>query len=49
VKVTWQEWIREAESPARVAEKPEALDGLLVLDCAVTSWAGSSASSARKW
>src|SRR5581483_9920783 len=31
----WREWVREAEDPARVAEKPEALDDLLVLDCSV--------------
>jgi len=28
----WEEWIRSAEDPARVADKPEALDDLLVLD-----------------
>jgi hypothetical protein len=28
----WEEWIRQAEDPARVADKPEALDDLLVLD-----------------
>lgn len=28
----WAEWIRAAEDPARVSEKPEALDDLLVLD-----------------
>ncbi len=28
----WEEWIRQAEDPSRVADKPEALDDLLVLD-----------------
>ncbi len=28
----WDDWIRAAEDPARVADKPEALDDLLVLD-----------------
>lgn len=30
--MTWYDWIREAEDPARVSEKPEALDDLMVLD-----------------
>ncbi len=29
---TWQEWVRGAEDPDRVHDKPEALDDLLVLD-----------------
>jgi len=29
---SWYEWIKAAEDPARVSEKPEALDELLVLD-----------------
>jgi len=32
VRPSWAEWIRAAEDPARVADKPEALDDLLVLD-----------------
>jgi hypothetical protein len=36
----WREWIRHAEDPARVAEKPEALDDLLVLDCSVGHYGG---------
>jgi crotonobetainyl-CoA:carnitine CoA-transferase CaiB-like acyl-CoA transferase len=36
----WREWIREAEDPARVSEKPEALDDLLVLDCSVAHYGG---------
>jgi crotonobetainyl-CoA:carnitine CoA-transferase CaiB-like acyl-CoA transferase len=31
-RVPWEEWIRAAEDPARAADKPEALDDLLVLD-----------------
>lgn len=30
--MSWAEWIRAAEDPARASEKPEALDDLLVLD-----------------
>jgi crotonobetainyl-CoA:carnitine CoA-transferase CaiB-like acyl-CoA transferase len=36
----WSEWIRQAGDPARAAEKPEALDGLLVLDCSVAHYGG---------
>lgn len=36
----WREWIRHAEDPARVSEKPEALDDLLVLDCSVAHYGG---------
>jgi crotonobetainyl-CoA:carnitine CoA-transferase CaiB-like acyl-CoA transferase len=36
----WSEWIREAEDPARVSEKPESLDGLLVLDCSESHYGG---------
>ena len=36
----WADWARAAEDPRRVAEKPEALDGLLVLDCAVAHYGG---------
>jgi CoA:oxalate CoA-transferase len=36
----WREWIRQAEAPARVSEKPEALDDLLVLDCSVGHYGG---------
>jgi crotonobetainyl-CoA:carnitine CoA-transferase CaiB-like acyl-CoA transferase len=36
----WPQWISEAEDPARVAEKPEALDDLLVLDCSVAHYGG---------
>jgi len=36
----WADWIREAEDPARAAERPEALDDLLVLDCAVGHYGG---------
>jgi crotonobetainyl-CoA:carnitine CoA-transferase CaiB-like acyl-CoA transferase len=28
----WEQWIRAAEEPSRVSEKPEALDDLMVLD-----------------
>ncbi|MBI3457917.1 MAG: CoA transferase [Candidatus Rokubacteria bacterium] len=38
--VPWSEWVREAEAPARAAEKPEALDDLLVLDCSVAHYGG---------
>jgi crotonobetainyl-CoA:carnitine CoA-transferase CaiB-like acyl-CoA transferase len=31
-RVPWEEWIQAAEDPARAADKPEALDDLLVLD-----------------
>ena len=31
-RVAWYEWIRDADDPARVSEKPEALDDLVVLD-----------------
>ncbi len=37
---SWAEWIRAAEDPARVSEKPEALDDLLVLDCSVAHYGG---------
>ncbi len=30
--VPWHDWIRAEEDPARVSEKPEALDDLVVLD-----------------
>ncbi len=36
----WREWIRQAEDPGRVSEKPEALDDLLVLDCSVGHYGG---------
>ena len=36
----WAEWIRRAEDPARVSERPEALDGLVVLDCSVGHYGG---------
>ena len=36
----WADWARAAEDPRRAAEKPEALDGLLVLDCAVEHYGG---------
>jgi crotonobetainyl-CoA:carnitine CoA-transferase CaiB-like acyl-CoA transferase len=36
----WPLWIAEAEDPARVPEKPEALDDLLVLDCSVAHYGG---------
>jgi crotonobetainyl-CoA:carnitine CoA-transferase CaiB-like acyl-CoA transferase len=37
---SWAEWIRAAESPSGVTGKPEALDDLLVLDCAVGHYGG---------
>jgi crotonobetainyl-CoA:carnitine CoA-transferase CaiB-like acyl-CoA transferase len=36
----WADWARAAEDPRRAAEKPEALDDLLVLDCAVAHYGG---------
>jgi crotonobetainyl-CoA:carnitine CoA-transferase CaiB-like acyl-CoA transferase len=36
----WADWARAAADPRRAAEKPEALDGLLVLDCAVAHYGG---------
>ena len=39
-EVRWADWARAAEDPRRAAEKPEALDGLLVLDCAVAHYGG---------
>ncbi|HZS33430.1 MAG TPA: CoA transferase [Methylomirabilota bacterium] len=36
----WADWIRAAEDPRRASEHPEALDGLLVLDCAVGHYGG---------
>ncbi len=36
----WADWARAAEDPRRASEKPEALDGLLVLDCAVAHYGG---------
>lgn len=36
----WAEWIRQAEDPGRVSEKPEALGDLLVLDCSVGHYGG---------
>ena len=38
--VPWPEWAQAAEDPRRASEKPEALDGLLVLDCAVGHYGG---------
>jgi crotonobetainyl-CoA:carnitine CoA-transferase CaiB-like acyl-CoA transferase len=38
--IPWADWARAAEDPRRAAEKPEALDGLLVLDCAVAHCGG---------
>ena len=38
--MSWAEWARAAEDPRRASEKPEALDGLLVLDCAVGHYGG---------
>jgi crotonobetainyl-CoA:carnitine CoA-transferase CaiB-like acyl-CoA transferase len=37
---SWAEWARAAEDPRRASEKPEALEGLLVLDCAVGHYGG---------
>ncbi len=36
----WADWIRAAEDPRRASDHPEALDGLLVLDCAVGHYGG---------
>jgi crotonobetainyl-CoA:carnitine CoA-transferase CaiB-like acyl-CoA transferase len=36
----WPEWARAAEDPRHASEKPEALDGLVVLDCAVGHYGG---------
>jgi crotonobetainyl-CoA:carnitine CoA-transferase CaiB-like acyl-CoA transferase len=36
----WPDWARAAEDPRHASEKPEALDGLLVLDCAVGHYGG---------
>jgi crotonobetainyl-CoA:carnitine CoA-transferase CaiB-like acyl-CoA transferase len=37
---SWAEWARAVEDPRRASEKPEALEGLLVLDCAVGHYGG---------
>lgn len=37
---SWPDWVRREEDPARVSEKPEALDDLLVLDCSVSHYGG---------
>lgn len=37
---SWGEWIREANDPARVAGKPEALEHLKVLDCSHANLSG---------
>ena len=39
-EASWADWARAAEDPRRAAEKPESLDGLLVLDCAVEHYGG---------
>jgi crotonobetainyl-CoA:carnitine CoA-transferase CaiB-like acyl-CoA transferase len=36
----WADWVRAAEDPRHAAEKPESLDGLLVLDCTVANYGG---------
>jgi crotonobetainyl-CoA:carnitine CoA-transferase CaiB-like acyl-CoA transferase len=36
----WADWVRAEEDPRAAAGKPEALDGLLVLDCAVEHYGG---------
>ena len=36
----WADWVRAAEDPRHAADRPEALDGLLVLDCAVANYGG---------
>ena len=36
----WADWARAMEDPRRAADKPEALEGLLVLDCAVAHYGG---------
>ncbi|MFQ5656008.1 MAG: CaiB/BaiF CoA transferase family protein [Candidatus Methylomirabilales bacterium] len=39
-EVSWEEWIRGAEDPRGVGEKPEALDDLLVLDLSYANFGG---------
>jgi crotonobetainyl-CoA:carnitine CoA-transferase CaiB-like acyl-CoA transferase len=36
----WADWARAAEDPRHAADKPEALEGLLVLDCSVAHYGG---------
>ncbi|HEY7139725.1 MAG TPA: CoA transferase, partial [Methylomirabilota bacterium] len=36
----WADWARAEEDPRAAAGKPEALDGLLVLDCATGHYGG---------
>ncbi len=36
--MSWAEWIRAAEDPARASEKPEALDDLLILDASYANF-----------
>jgi crotonobetainyl-CoA:carnitine CoA-transferase CaiB-like acyl-CoA transferase len=41
----WTDWIREKDDPAKASSKPEALEGLTVLDCSNASMSGLFASS----
>ncbi len=41
----WAQWAKAATDPARAFEKPEALDGIQVLDCSYGSMAGLFCSS----
>jgi crotonobetainyl-CoA:carnitine CoA-transferase CaiB-like acyl-CoA transferase len=36
----WADWVRAAEDPRHAADRPESLDGLLVLDCSVANYGG---------
>jgi crotonobetainyl-CoA:carnitine CoA-transferase CaiB-like acyl-CoA transferase len=36
----WADWVRAAEDPRHVADRPESLDDLLVLDCAIANYGG---------
>lgn len=39
-EMAWEEWIRERDDPTKAGGKPEALDGLVVLDISHNSMAG---------
>src|SRR5262245_49265984 len=36
----WADWVRAAEDPRHAADRPESLEGLLVLDCSIANYGG---------
>lgn len=44
-QVSWGDWIKELDDPAKARTKPEALDHITVLDCSYANMAGCFATS----